>query len=157
MLTHAGVALPADRSIDGVDLTPVLLGGKSLHECLFNYKTGAAGVAVARCGRYKLHFDGPDGGGLAPGGPLFDVVADPHEDSPLDLTDPANAAIATKIVAARAAHDATVVRVEDQILLGSDDRWALCAAPDSKARYPRLPNCTLDPQNWINPWLAAAR
>lgn len=42
--------------------------------------------------------------------------------------------------------------VQDQLALGSDNKYALCAAPNSTASYPHLPNCTLSPNNWIPPW-----
>jgi arylsulfatase A len=44
-----------------------------------------------------------------------------------------------------------VVPVQDQLALGSDARYALCAAPESQARYPQFPNCTLNPENWAPP------
>jgi len=50
MLTLAGVPLPADRAIDGRDLTPVLLGqhGATGHDCVFIYAVGSNLEAV-RC------------------------------------------------------------------------------------------------------------
>ena len=144
--------------------------GKSQHECIFNYHTGQL-LAVVRCGDYKLHFDGE-----APR--LYDLIQDMHEDQPLDYkSDASLQAVFDKITAARTAHLATVVPVVDQILLGYDDDYALCGAPDSQVRaaasacscwvsqlmgvrtavqerYPNLPNCTLSPQNWVAPWPA---
>jgi len=104
MLTMANVPLPPGRIIDGTDLTPILLGtGPSQHECLFQYHSGANGPATVRCGNYKLHFDTTHR--------LYNLIADPHEDRPLDpAADPALQAIVDKITAARTAHLATVVR-----------------------------------------------
>jgi arylsulfatase A len=65
----AGAALPADRAIDGKDLSGVLFHGEGgPHECLFHYKgvpsTGLPpaaddpqpGLWAVRCGAYKAHF-----------------------------------------------------------------------------------------------------
>jgi hypothetical protein len=149
MLTLSGVALPSDRIIDGKDLTPILLGtGPSQHDCLFNYHTGSAGPGVVRCGDYKLHFETrpPE---------LYDLIADPHEDNPLNVqASPSLQAIVKKITAARAAHLTTVVLVEDQILLGHDDNYMLCSDPHSQQKYPNYPNCTMSPENWVAPWPA---
>lgn len=79
-----------------------------------------------RCGDYKLHFDGE-----APR--LYDLIHDVHEERPLDYrSDASLQAVADRITAARTAHLATVVPVVDQILLGYDDDYALCGAPDSQ-------------------------
>ena len=154
MLTMAAVPLPSDRIIDGKDLSPIIFvrsavsraastyilscaltrsaammqgTGKSQHECIFNYHTGQL-LAVVRCGDYKLHFDGQ-----APR--LYDLIQDVHEDQPLDYkSDASLQAVFDKITAARTAHLATVVPVVDQILLGYDDDYALCGAPDSQVR-----------------------
>jgi hypothetical protein len=50
---------------------------------------------------------------------------------------------------ARRDHLATRVMVEDQIKLGFNSSLALCADPNSKSKYPTLPNCTTAPENWF--------
>ena len=63
MLALAGVAAPSDRTIDGRDLTPLLLEPEtaaSPRECVF-YWHGTTddafdGLWAARCGAYKAHF-----------------------------------------------------------------------------------------------------
>lgn len=101
-----------------------------------------------RCGAYKLHFDThtPE---------LYNLLVDPHEDTPLDVqASPSLQAVVKKITAARAAHLATVVPVVDQIKLGYDDDYMLCSDPRSQEKYPDFPNCTMSPENWIAPWPA---
>jgi hypothetical protein len=52
------------------------------------------------------------------------------------------------IDAAKARHLATISPVPDQNGRGSDARYAICGAPDSRAKLPQWPNCTLTPENW---------
>ena len=146
----AGGGQGRPRVIDGIDLSPVLLGrpGARGHTCLFQYYSGAL-LAAVRCGKYKLRFD------LDPIA-LYDLDADVAEQRPLPNNTAAWAAVVANITAARDAHLRTVVPVQDQLALGSDARYALCAAPDSQARYPQFPNCTLNPENWAPPWNASA-
>lgn len=145
-------ATPTDRAIDGQDLSPILFedgspghSNASRHKCIFMYHSGVALQAV-RCGRFKYF---PDTG------KLFDLIADPRESNAL----PVNSSklyqeVAANITAARAALLATVVPVVDQVNLGSDPSAAICADPHSQMKYPKLPNCTLNPENWITPWPA---
>ena len=118
------------------------------HRCLFQYFSGAL-LAAVRCGRYKLRFD------LDPIA-LYDLDADVAEQHPLPNSTAAWAAVVANIPAARDAHLATVLPVQDQLELGSDVRYALCAAPDSAERFPQFPNCTLNPENWAPPWTATS-
>ena len=147
MLTLAGAPVPEDRVIDGIDLSPILFGqpGARGHRCLFQYFSGAL-LAAVRCGRYKLRFD------LDPIA-LYDLGADIAEQYPLPSSTATWATVVANITAVRAAHLATVVPVQDQLELGSDARFALCAAPDSVSRFPQFPNCTLNPENWAPPWI----
>ena len=91
LLGLAGVPLPRDRAIDGVDLAPVLFeetGEARLAERPIYYFSGDALLAV-RIGRWKLHarhgvFGGTPGhlpiAPLLPQGPwLFDLARDPDE------------------------------------------------------------------------------
>jgi len=85
-LALAGVPLPSDRFIDGVDLSPVIFGANGnapdpkieVHECLFHYKgtpdmncpdrstlvgmgwreglETCPGLWTVRCGPHKLHY-----------------------------------------------------------------------------------------------------
>jgi arylsulfatase A len=80
----AGAALPTDRVIDGVDLSPVLKGGApSPRTELFYYWDSE--LRAIRNGRYKAHFI--TSGAYGEGAPrtmhspplLFDLATDPGE------------------------------------------------------------------------------
>jgi arylsulfatase A-like enzyme len=86
-LKLAGAPLPTDRIMDGVDISPILLGaGKSLRETMFYYRGGE--LSAVRKGAFKAHFETAPGYG-SPGSPLtfekhdppllFNVVTDPSE------------------------------------------------------------------------------
>lgn len=147
MLALAGAPLPQDRAVDGLDLSPVLFAkeGATGHECVFLYKTGSSLNAV-RCGDHKLYFSKDEPARL------FNVKTDLGEAAELDLSDTTHKAIADNIVSARATHLATVIEVPDQVALGGDRAFALCADPRSTEKYPTLPNCTISPENWVAPW-----
>jgi arylsulfatase A-like enzyme len=82
-LKLAGLSVPGDREIDGLDISPVLLGkGASPREVFFYYR--GTQLYAARKGAYKAHFVtrsgyGPDA--PAPHDPplLFQLGADPGE------------------------------------------------------------------------------
>src|ERR1035441_4540787 len=82
-LALAGVPLPTDRVIDGVDMTPMLLGkGQSRRQLIFYYHRDQ--LCAVRKGPFKLHLTQPIGG--APATPLthpppflFQVENDPSE------------------------------------------------------------------------------
>ena len=106
--TLAGVALPTDRSFDGVDLSSVILHGNHSagHRTLFHPSGGGYGptaVSAMRLGKYKAHFmtHGSTGcrlpDGTARGGSgktkrfhdpplIFDLASDPAESTPVDPT-----------------------------------------------------------------------
>ena len=73
-LALAGAPLPRDRAIDGVDLTPALLGGEPLPERPVFYYSDRHLQAV-RLGRWKLHSRHGIYGGAAWSYPLVPLVA----------------------------------------------------------------------------------
>ena len=82
-LALAGVALPADRVIDGVDMSPMLLGrGRSQRQLIFYYHRDR--LCAVRKGPFKAHLTHPIG--EAPNTPLtnpppflFQIENDPSE------------------------------------------------------------------------------
>jgi arylsulfatase A-like enzyme len=80
-LTLAGVEIPQDRPIDGVNLLPVLEGKGSLGErTLFFYRGGL--LQAVRRGPWKLSYYAPGKGlkpGLAQSGRLYNLPVDPSE------------------------------------------------------------------------------
>ena len=101
----AGVPLPTDRIIDGVDLLPFIEGGgndiemDAPHEYLF-WRSGAA--QAARSGHFKLNVSAPPGGVRQEW--LFDLQDDPGERNDLLSDKPA---VAQRLREALAAHNAT--------------------------------------------------
>lgn len=87
-LALAGVPLPRDRAIDGVDLTPALLRGEALPERPVYYYSDRQ-LQALRLGRWKLHARHGVYGGAAWSFPLvplvgqgpwlFDLARDPDE------------------------------------------------------------------------------
>ena len=82
-LKLSGAKVPADRVIDGVDMTPILTGtGPSLRDVFFYYR--GTQLFAARKGRYKAHFItrssyGKDDTQKHDPPLLFDLGADPSE------------------------------------------------------------------------------
>ncbi len=93
----AGATLPADRTVDGVDLMPFVLGRASgvPHQTLF-WRSGA--YKVVRDGDWKLQVLERQRQSL-----LFDLKADPTERHDLAASDPARVAALTRLLAG---HDA---------------------------------------------------
>jgi hypothetical protein len=74
-LKLAGVPIPSDRVMDGVDLSPVLFGtGEGLRDTMFYYR-GSELFAV-RKGAFKAHFQTAPGY-ASPGNPLKFAAHDP--------------------------------------------------------------------------------
>ena len=198
ILQIAGVSLPDDRFIDGVDLTPLLLekghprrgkgrrtmssvgrgegeGQEDDERCLFFYQgssadpsnstnlvteddftgPGQTGLFAVRCGAYKAHYYtrtafGPDAAGWALQQPplLFQIEHDPAEAYAIDNTTTEYSQAVATISAATVEHQATLGVVPNQYALGDDTALCPCGDPQSQAKYPDLPNCTLTPETW---------
>ena len=179
VMALAGVALPTNRIIDGLDMAPVLFASDPQtaaggHTCILFYKAthsedGPAGAAqldqlsAVRCGDWKVYYfiDGdmsiPLPEGVTPGvqtldAPvIFDLATDWSENAPLSRTAPEYSAAKAAAGAARAAHLATLGQAVNQMGLGCTHDLAICSDPTSQAKYPHLPNCTLSPGNWLPP------
>lgn len=113
-LQLAGVPLPADRPLDGVDLSPILFGtGKSLRDTMFYYR-GSELFAV-RKGDFKAHFKTANGY-ASPGNPLkyvphdppwlYNLATDPGEKYEIGSEHPE---VITEIRKLHAEHQATLV------------------------------------------------
>jgi arylsulfatase A-like enzyme len=112
----AGVKPPADRVLDGYDLSGALRGSSpSPRDTLFYY--GGSGLAAVRRGAYKAHFTTTSGPGeparAADAGPLlYNLDEDPSEK--FDLA-PAKPDVVAELRRIGEEHKATVVPVKDQI------------------------------------------
>ena len=114
-------------------------GARGAHACLIQYHAGADGPGAVRCGRHKLFFPA----NRSTAGRLYDLDADAGEHSPLPASTPGYAKVVANITAARDAHVQTLVRVVDQIALGSSLQYALCSDPASQQRCVCVGNCVL--------------
>eukprot|EP01052_Picozoa_sp_SAG31_P027980 SAG31_NODE_2664_length_5277_cov_461.678943_4_plen_298_part_00 len=179
VLRLAGVALPQDRIYDGIDISPILFAAdpetaSGGHECIMFYKSPSSSkgpegakqlnsLAAIRCGNYKVYWM-IDGGsstplpeGLKPGilsldSPvIFDVSKDTSEQFPIAPGSPTWERAKTAAEEARLAHINTLTRNIGQMARGANRDYALCGDPNSKTKYPKLPNCTVSPQNWSPP------
>ena len=109
-LRLAGAAVPADRPIDGVDLTPVLLTqGAGPRQTMAYYRMGE--LYAFRQGAYKVHFVTEGRYGLPPTRTehdpplLFNLDHDPGERYDLSSTEPD---VLASIVSAAARYESTV-------------------------------------------------
>jgi arylsulfatase A-like enzyme len=109
-LKLAGVSLPKDRVIDGVDMTPLLFGGEKGNRNVQYFYYGDQLYAV-RKGKYKANFITHDGYSKAPAEEhqpllLFDVAADPSENFDIAAEHPE---VVAEILKIAAAHQAKMV------------------------------------------------
>jgi arylsulfatase A-like enzyme len=169
VLSLAGGTLPTDRTFDGKDLSSMLMsGGASPHECVFHWhdsqlKNGGEGLSAVRCGDMKAHFytqgDYAKQANRTKSWPvgkqdpplLFNLTADPTETENIDPKSAEYEALLKKISSARDAHVASIVPVcsQDKPPCGGNDvAYAVCGDPNSKAKYPQWPKCTISPDNW---------
>jgi arylsulfatase A-like enzyme len=115
-LKLAGVEVPQDRPIDGLDISPVLFGqGPSPRESFIYYR--GAQLYAARLGRFKAHFTtksayGPDKPQSHEPPLLFDLGVDPGESFNLATNHPAVIEDIKKLVEQ---HRATVTPVTNQL------------------------------------------
>ena len=85
---------------------------------------------------------------------IFDLRKDPSEKSPLKKGSSQWVRAKKATLAARAAHIKTLGWAPNQIGLGRNSDYAICADPHSQKKYPNSPNCSL-PQSlqfWSNPF-----
>ncbi len=117
-LALAGAALPQDRAIDGIDLSPVLFGRGLLPERPFFYYRGDK-LAAVRLGEHKLHFFTQTGYGQPEPQPdfhdpplLFHLGRDPGERVSIAAQHPE---IVLRIQEIVAAHRAALVPGKPQL------------------------------------------
>ena len=79
---------------------------------------------------------------------IYHLEHDPSERHALDHTSAEYHAARSKLEAAMAAHEASVAHVPNQMSLGIDDKRKVCCDWDSKTKYPKLPVCTCDADNF---------
>lgn len=157
LLSQAGVALPKDRTIDGVDLTEVLAGrSEQARQCYPFYAVPDAhkasspkALAAVRCGDYKAYWwtngAAPPAGrpaGLQDPPLMFNLVVDPAEAAPVSENTTEYTTAMRSILAWKQWHLASVQWVQSQMALGSDPVFAICSNPSSPI------NCTLTPENF---------
>ncbi|WP_229214881.1 sulfatase family protein [Dyadobacter bucti] len=112
----AGAKVPTDRVYDGFDITPVVFGtGKNPREEVLYYRD--TDVFAIRVGAYKAHFVTQDEYGSTEktvhNPPLlYNLNEDPSEKYDISKDNPE---IVAKLQAALAKHQATVVKVENQL------------------------------------------
>lgn len=165
-LSLAGGKLPADRVIDGRDLTDVLLYGKaSPHKCLFHWHDSSSdgGISAIRCGDYKVHYFTQDDFAIEanrskswPTGKqdpplMFNIRQDPSETHTVHHSSNEYKKHIAIINAAKVEHLATIVPVcsQDKAPCGGNNRsYAVCGDQNSQAKYPQWPACTTTPANW---------
>jgi len=92
----ANLPLPADRSYDGVDMSPILFQGATTTPRKFLFHQSGGNFTAARFGKYKGHYVTWSADGCkVPGKPrvehnpplIFDLDADPGETTPLKTGD----------------------------------------------------------------------
>ena len=113
-ITLAGGVVPADRPIDGVDISPVLFGtGMTPRESMAYYRMGE--LFAFRQGPYKVHFVTEGRYGLPPARTehdpplLFDLRVDPGERYDISTEQPTTVAA---LVEAAARYEANMTIAE---------------------------------------------
>ena len=134
-LALAGVPLPGDRAIDGVDLTALLTQGAPLPERPFFYYRGAT-LFACRLGAYKAHFKTQAGYGQPQPETherplLFNLAHDPSEKFDVGAQHPE---VIERIRAAVAAHEARMTYGKNQL-----DDAAPAAAPGGAKKKAKAP------------------
>ncbi len=114
--TWAGAKIPADRPMDGLDITPLLTNSGTVQRDAYIYYRGTQ-LYAARLGKWKAHFITQPSYG--PGKPephdpplLFDLNADPSETTDVAAQ---HADVIAEISAAVQRHRATVQPVMNQL------------------------------------------
>ncbi len=115
-LALAGVAMPQDRPLDGIDLSPLLLDGKALPKRPYFFYRGDE-LFACRLGEWKAHFQTQAGYGQ--NGPeahepplLFQLGRDPSKRFNIATNHPS---VLAEIRAAVKTHEAALVRGEPQL------------------------------------------
>jgi hypothetical protein len=83
---------------------------------------------------------------------IFDVSRDWSENAPLSPASTEWKQAMSRCSAARAAHIKTITPAPNQMALGNNKEYAICADPKSQENYPQYPNCTISPEFWENPF-----
>eukprot|EP01083_Nonionella_stella_P020771 57645_1 len=171
-LTASTKYLPTDdRIYDGKDMSDIIFnqnGGKSKHDCYAMYggavnasnceynATDAkfvicSGIWAMRCNvpnydtAYKAHWvtrytDGKVAVETPP--LLFNIDWDPSESYPIDKTNANYQPIMEYLSQKREEALRSLRPVPNQMELGQNTDFEICAAPNSKEKYPQYPNCT---------------
>ena len=113
----SGAKMPADRPMDGTDLSPLLLEERSVDRGLFCYYRGEK-LYAARLGDWKIHFITQGSYGdpkpLEHAKPiLFNLAVDPSEAHEISADHPE---IVARLTAAVEQHRATVTPVRSQLI-----------------------------------------
>ena len=113
----AGAEVPADREIDGVDITPLLTNTGTVKREVFAYYRGTR-LFAARLGKWKAHFITQAAYGAPKPEPhdpplLFDLQADPGENFNVAAQ---HQDVIAEIRAAVEKHQATVKPVQSQLV-----------------------------------------
>jgi len=166
------------RLYDGKDMSDIIFdnnGGKSKHDCYYMYGGAinatdcpfpnvtnpkhevCSALWAVRCyidelgGSYKAHWvtrftnqtisvqDPPL---------LFNIDWDPSEMHPISTKNKHYDSIINYLSQKRNANLATIKPVTNQMLLGQNKDYELCADPDSKSKYPNYPNCTMTTEGY---------
>ena len=160
-----------DRLYDGKDMSDIIFnknGGKTKHDCYPMYGgainatncpynntdpryTACSGIWAIRCpiqnysGSYKAHWvTRYTNGTIAVQDPplLYNIDWDPSEMHPIKRSNKNYDIIMNVLSQKRQEALSTVKPVPNQMLMGQNADYEICAAPNSKSKYPNYPNCT---------------